>query len=388
MEGDADGESPVIDQHDRRDPTSRNGRIPGLDGLRGLAALTVFVSHMSNNHLFLWPGADLSGIGKPAVYLFFVLSAFLLTSQLWNWEPQQLRTPRCWLGYLVGRIFRIWPLFLLYVGASYVTTQLGGRFLDGDGIPERYGLAQVIDALLLRRVTGSILWTILVEFKFYLLLPLLILGLALGLRKAKGPCLALLGASAAAALCFIPHELLHGTPIPYLGIFLAGMWAALIHHTLASQPKQRWQRYFELAAWLSAALFVALIPSVASLLVGAPVPPEYLREAYGSFSLLWTTLILGMLHGTGRMRRLLESKALVHLGTISYGLYLWHLSVLKVLVWPRIPLPMGVKAWLALPMALGLAALSFHLIESRALAYGARLRRSLTRKPASAPVAS
>lgn len=363
-------------------------RIPGLDGLRGLAALTVVLSHMSNNQLFLLPGLDLSGIGKPAVYLFFVLSAFLLTTQVWRWTPRELWNGGRWLGYLLGRVFRIWPLYLLYVAASYFTTRFGARLLQGDGLPERFGVREVVDALTLQRVSGSILWTVLVEFKFYLLLPLLVGALVLALRKAVWPSLAALAVAAVACLLLIPPDLEPLTPLPFLGIFLTGMFGAVLHTQLQAQPLERWRQSCEAAAWLAVGLFICLIPAVASRLLGAPVPTDYLRYAYGTFSALWLIVILGLLHGAGAMRRLLESKVLIRLGTISYGLYLCHMSVLKIVTWPRIPLPMGAKAWLGLAGSLALAALLFRLVEAPALAYGGRLRRGLTRRRGAADAAA
>ena len=48
-------------------------QIDALDGLRGLAVLIVFLSHTSNDGVFLLPSANFSGIGKSGVFLFFVL---------------------------------------------------------------------------------------------------------------------------------------------------------------------------------------------------------------------------------------------------------------------------------------------------------------------------
>ena len=71
----------------RTNPVQTN-RIAGLDGLRGVAVLIVILSHMSIRDMYLAPGLDFSGIGKSGVYLFFVLSAMLLASQMLNWNSR------------------------------------------------------------------------------------------------------------------------------------------------------------------------------------------------------------------------------------------------------------------------------------------------------------
>ena len=52
-----------------------------LDGVRGLAVLLVILSHLANKDILLFEGLKYSGngSGKVGVYLFFVLSSFLLT---------------------------------------------------------------------------------------------------------------------------------------------------------------------------------------------------------------------------------------------------------------------------------------------------------------------
>lgn len=55
-----------------------------LNGLRGVAVLFVLFSHAANKGLIFFEGFSIagSGSGKVGVYLFFVLSAFLLTDQI------------------------------------------------------------------------------------------------------------------------------------------------------------------------------------------------------------------------------------------------------------------------------------------------------------------
>src|SRR5690606_3191773 len=60
----------------RAAPTT-GGHVDALDGLRGLAVLIVMASHWSNAGVDLLPWS-MAGTGKSGVYLFYVLSAFLL----------------------------------------------------------------------------------------------------------------------------------------------------------------------------------------------------------------------------------------------------------------------------------------------------------------------
>ena len=62
-------------------PTGKH--FAALDGLRGIAVLMVVLSHLSLLQLNPFP-VDFAGTGKCGVYLFFVLSAFLLTYQFFE----------------------------------------------------------------------------------------------------------------------------------------------------------------------------------------------------------------------------------------------------------------------------------------------------------------
>lgn len=66
-------------------------RYPAADGIRGLACLLVLCTHLPG---FFLPdyGKYVTGTGKYGVWLFFVLSAFLLTSRL---KPRGLARERC-----------------------------------------------------------------------------------------------------------------------------------------------------------------------------------------------------------------------------------------------------------------------------------------------------
>ena len=133
-----------------------------LDGLRGLAAYTVVVSHFSNS-TGIFGGLFGSGAGQVGVLLFFVLSGFLM-GRLYFDRPLSVTR----VGDFFRRRFaRVVPLYLIVVLASYL-------WLRWYGIPwPLYGVTG--DALLahLLFVDGTgILWTVPTEIQFYVLFPL------------------------------------------------------------------------------------------------------------------------------------------------------------------------------------------------------------------------
>ena len=132
--------------------------IRALDGLRGLAVLLVLLSHMSLHGINLIATLDFSGIGKAGVYLFFALSAFLLTWQALQLEHKAIRSSRYWLGYAVRRVVRIYPLYLV---ALIISLAL---FASGQNInPKITSLGQLLKHLAL--LDGQhIFWAIPVEF--------------------------------------------------------------------------------------------------------------------------------------------------------------------------------------------------------------------------------
>lgn len=105
--------------------------LPGIEALRGVAALTVVAHHswslstMPRFHGF-WV---IEGFGDWGVNLFFMLSGYLLADTFWRSKPADLRV------YGLRRFFRIAPayytnlvvLYLFFAGSQVIFSEQGKK---------------------------------------------------------------------------------------------------------------------------------------------------------------------------------------------------------------------------------------------------------------------
>ena len=316
-------------------PTDRH--LPAADGIRGLACLIVLVSHGIS---FFWPASFpyLKGSGKYAVWLFFVLSAFLLAQGLQRrgLNKASLR------DYAISRSLRILPMFVVACVIYYVA---------GVGITSQEQLWAVLSL-----EQGTIhLWTIAVEFKFYLLLPF-ILWAALQLQGRYGNSALLVGA----AVLVLGQQYLwpywltpENSPLTlwYLPTFIFGVLAGLLQPQLRAHPVKHLASAFAL---LTLALLIIAIPGVRAWLFGPPLDTN-LADKHLYLGLLWALFIALLVDGQSLAGRLLSSRPLTFLGTVSYSTYLihWLIMVYFAKHWPQQPLALA--AAISLSIAIGTA---------------------------------
>lgn len=84
-----------------------------LDDLRGIAVMLVLLSHASNVGIHFQYLLNFQKIGKAGVYLFFVLSAYLLDRQIAIAFINNKSSKLYWKNYFVRRFLRIYPLFVI-----------------------------------------------------------------------------------------------------------------------------------------------------------------------------------------------------------------------------------------------------------------------------------
>src|SRR5258708_2528035 len=289
---------------DHKDITSGGSpALPAADGIRGFACLWVLVVH---NIAIIFPSTfpGLAGCGKIGVWLFFVLSAYLLTCKL-----RVTGLSWCALGsYGWGRFWRIVPPFaaalLLY------------RFAATAGIDSS---GDLVDALMLRKGYAH-LWTIPVEFKFYFILPIFVAGFA-WLARSGGLRTVVLGGIALIVLhqVVFPFWQLGDNSIEtrwYLSSFLVGIVAAFL---------PRLHRPVAATIWGVAILasVVLLMPVVRHALFGIEVS-RYLMNKYLLLSPLWAIFIVTQADGVGWIGRILRGRVMSALGHWSYSIYLVH----------------------------------------------------------------
>jgi len=298
--------------------------LPSCDGLRGIAVLFVLLSHLSNTNLHLLPFLNLSGTGKYGVYLFFVLSAFLLSYQLIKKPKQALFSPLLWFKYFTRRFLRIFPLYtlVLLINFSFQESPFFSQ-LTADTLYQH---------LILQRGEG-IFWTIPVEFKYYFLLPFVVLLFNVILNKN----LWTFGLTISIVIIFgtfmlwKPYEYpINGITLgPYLPIFLLGSSAAIIHYHLEKLSLHHsWHIYLELLALFTCCCVFLLIPNVTSFILQKPVDSSIFHREYFLIGILWSIFLVGYLHGKGLIKKFLENTLLRLLGQISFSLYLWHMPIL------------------------------------------------------------
>src|SRR5690606_26871740 len=317
----------------------------------------VIASHMS---LLFLPGLPLGGAGKSGVYLFFVLSAFLLTRMLLDRDPQAFADTRLWAGYALRWILRIWPLYLVVLGLSWAMTAAGASWWH----------FQLGDAALLRHLAlqegQSVLWSIPVEFKFYLWLPLVAFILAWMAHRRAPVAVQVAVAIVMLAACMLawPPEATGRNDVrlgPYLALFLCGCFAAAVDARLPA-PSSRSRVAWGIAGLASLLAVAASVPKAWAQLTGTELDYGVNHEWFLFFGLAWSVLLLSSLHGPGWFRWVFSTAPLRLLGVVSFSAYLWHMPVLFGLR------AAGARDWAAAPAWLLAAVLvvsmvSFLLVE-------------------------
>ena len=343
-------------------------QIDALDGLRGLAVLMVFVSHASKNNMDLLPGLDLSGIGKSGVYLFFLLSAFLLTLPFLE-NRQAAFKPRALANYFTRRFFRIYPLFFFYLLTCLLATWLVVRFHMSTplgGIPFALTWSELVDHLLLQK-GYSVTWSIPVEFRYYFVLPFVAALYVYALKGRIWLSLVVSAALIAGTQLLWPQT---SVPLnsphlgPYLCVFLIGSTLAVVFHhwkhsVWSNVPAI--QKIAEWSGWLSLVMIVLMTPLLAEVWLRKEISITYFHRQFLLYGVLWGLVLLACVCGTGVMARLFSLKGMRYFGFISFSLYLFHITAIKTLVtfWPGL---LG-SAWIALAVAVAISHITWLLIE-------------------------
>jgi peptidoglycan/LPS O-acetylase OafA/YrhL len=322
--------------------------MPALDGLRALSVAMVFTVHALPQLRF--PG----GLG---VDIFFVISGFLITRILLK---EYRRTGRIDLvAFYLKRALRLYPALLLAC-----LSFMAFFFVLRRAMPEPLVTVTIVALTYVSNIwmnaTGEYIghlshtWSLAMEEQFYVVWPLLLL-LLLRVRK-PAVILAVLAAAGLAAWAVV------GSDQPYNPLIRAGglLVGCLVAFLVEKRP---WQNTG--LAYAAVLVFIACVTAESMGLV-----PRELTLPVVSLTLPF--VILHLAFGSGPLVRLLSSRVLVHLGVLSYGLYLWHYVVLAALGM------LGYKYGLTMALiAAGItyvaAVLSFRFVEQPILQLKARI---------------
>ena len=345
--------------------------LPFLDGLRGLAALIVVFSHLGLRGWAEIGGVGLAGAGKSGVYLFFLLSAYLLTRIMLDKDDKAWRIASI-ARFFARRVLRIYPLFILFLLTCFGLSIASG---SSGGTPYAMDVNAVAAHLALLRGDG-VLWSIPVEFKYYLVLPFVAFAFSVLSRQSHSRML--IAATAACLGVEIVSDWIADDPVSlirHLQIFIIGSAFAAIDLRIErsrAASREDVRRGATLLALICAVGLAFLVPSVFSVLTGWEDPTPMIHRLYAAHGLLWLGVIAGLKYGTPMLRKPFERPVARAVGVISFSLYIWHDLIFAHLA--RIGYDVaGAFAW-APPLALALAAaaISFRVVERPFLMIGNR----------------
>ncbi|MDB5677965.1 acyltransferase [Sphingomonas bacterium] len=339
-------------------------QIDALDGIRGLAVLYVLAAHLSQVRLNLIPGLDLSHMGQAGVYLFFTLSAFLLMMGFLRQGAQSLEW-RHLVYYAIRRVLRIAPLYILFLPIAYAEVY---RLRQGE-MP-RIDTGKMLQALTLQRADG-VNWSVVVEVKFYVILPLIAACCLLLFGKRTVAAAVMLIALAVGVAIMVPLPARGTAPIialwPYLPPFLPGCAAAIVFHRAGAHPPEaRAARLARGAAVVIGIVALVLAPLIASMLAVSDSPERAVGRWVFSWSVLWAALIVTALLGGKWPRRLFEMSWLRRVGQLSFSSYLVHAYMITAVPLGLAAVGLGyplLEAWATVAVTFAIAEIMFRSIE-------------------------
>lgn len=358
--------------------TQHHRYIPGIDGLRALAVLSVIAYHFN----FSWARGGFLGVD-----IFFVLSGYLITSTILpvNGNKLTLSLREFW----IGRFRRLLPASYVMIVATFVWVLLFNRELlntvRGDAISSIFYTSNwwfIFHEISYFDSFGSPsplknLWSLAIEEQFYIIWPIVLaIGLYVFKKQSKFSLFVLIGALCSAILMGMlyqpgtdPSRVYYGTDTRSFEL-LIGCWLALVWPMKRLSSKK-------LSTRLSNTLNITSMIAFSIFILCVFFVDEYQAFLYRGGMLLVclnaTILIACVCHPASILGKLLAWKPLLWIGSRSYGIYLWHYPVI-VLGTPvhEIGNPVYWRVGLQLVITLIIAELSYRFIEMPIRKHGFR----------------
>lgn len=306
-------------------PDSPSHYRPDVDGLRAIAVVSVVIFHAFPS---LLPG------GFIGVDVFFVISGFLITGLI----LKDMEAGRFMLAHFYARrTLRIFPALILILLLAWCVGWIAltsteyrklGRYVSGGAV--------FVNNFLFWQDAGYFdshpdtkpllhLWSLAVEEQFYLVWPVLLMGLRRMGWIAAGMALLLL-LSFAYGVWKVQVDMTGAFYSP-----LTRLWELLAGAALAYRLHVRGQSGRQTPGTWHAAMEVSALAGVLCLLAGLIWihPQRAFPGAWALLPVLGAVLLIASGQHSWWGRRLLSQPALVWLGLISYPLYLWHWPLLS-----------------------------------------------------------
>ena len=353
------------------------GQLDAIDGIRGLLAFWVFLGHLAGSVYFSFPILSRPGL---AVDFFMLLSGFLM---MWHWTPRERIHPsklRQSLDFYIRRFFRIAPLyyFVFFVFLIFpepfnaAKAGIADAFfkpctyshIDNNTFKNIALHCSFFFGMLPKYAQNNPLpdWSLSLEMQFYIVFPLLVavsrrinflaFSMALfpmalvfyqffGVPNAPGILLTFPQPS------FLPMRI--ATFVS--GIILAEMLRSSLNNNNRASPS------------LTCAFIIALSVCDKYVILGS---------AFIAYLLLS--------RNDNPVLRLLESRPVKFLGSISYSVYLTHIPVLLLVLWgvsqtPVIPkghsgIAFLISALIISPILIAVSYLTYAYIEKPGINLG------------------
>jgi peptidoglycan/LPS O-acetylase OafA/YrhL len=389
---------------------SSKPRTIALDGLRGIAVLLVIIVHSDiyfggpfATGPIAGPLAETFGAGWVGVNLFFVLSGFLITGILYDTR----HAAKYFSAFFARRALRIFPLYIGFVALLTAFAYLSSKGSDGHPflLQDKLSLFGFYYNLRVAFFTHAELpnihhfWSLCVEEHFYLVWPFAVLLLSrLHLMR-----LCLVGLLLALVLRTIVVEGGYWQQIAYLATpcdldgLLAGAFVALA----IREEKARGQlfRYSTPVILLCTAFLLGLLAYQHHFYnFSGPGVDGGLDLTIGitDISILFAAVMAFVLQAPRNSiaRRWLEHRWLRFVGRYSYAMYVFHFSILAIIVRLALrlyPAAAGLPDYETKPglaiagalVSLGVAWISYELFEKHFLRLKDRFRPDGDRRDAS-----
>ncbi|MDD2800010.1 MAG: acyltransferase [Methylococcales bacterium] len=342
-------------------------RLVELDGLRGIAAFMVFLSHVIGllavtrfvNFYHSSPARIISD-GAAAVDIFFVLSGFVLSLPFID-QKKSLN----YFSFVIKRMFRLFPTYWICILLTiYIKNQYNPSGMEWNGLSEwarTLWIKPITESDILRHlplimktdfhVIDPVAWTLAIEMKMSLLLPILIFWV----KKWDSILSQTLLILTSVVLSYLTGKLEY-LPLFAIGLILSIHWRQfkIINST----------HFFKLLI-----LFTLTLILIGNRFLLPFNYNNYISHTQSLITALGAALFIPIAIFWSGVNNFLKHPGIDFLGKISYSFYLYHFPFLLVSVSILYPIyeSMLISAIVSLFLTIIISFLSYKFIESKSM---------------------